>query len=768
MKRTFFLIVSLLTMMSVFSCKKNEEQAVTKLIPVTEGEVSASWEGGTCMFEYDIENPTQSGKIEPSSEADWIGDYRTGEYGIVRFTVAENDSESERTATVLLEYEDQSLEFVVRQSGKTIAGNSDFKIEFSEVTTTSFSAVITPSDAEMQYLALSSDMESMAGFEEDDLLFEDVISYYRKMAEGYGMTLAAVLEQFLVTGVYEDKVSGLESGADYCVFAFGVSVSGNEAERTTPIARAQVTTKTVEKVNVKFDINVEAEYTGTGAGAVADVQVKPDDTQIKYHCGLLTQMDFDINGAAMPDAAEGYFRSLINYYIYSEYTTEEIYDLVAINGNFSKKYDCEPKSNYWVVAFAVDEQLNIVSDIAYEEFQAPGLESDNKITLKTQDIKATSVRLVTTVTNDDPYWMGVMPAWRVEGMDDEYLMWSLVDYYDLAAEAISGNGDKLFEGLDPETEYVALAFGFDGGSYTTGLSRVDFTTASPGDPSECTFTFEIENLKPRSADVTVVPSDPSVAYYWNVFEADMTETEIRELIQADIDGQIESGSVADAAEYWAYSIVRGTDSYPCQFSPNSSYRVMAVAIDLTKGEYGGPYYFSDTFTTPEAVISDAYVSLDLSKYYDGDALFEYDSEKYAALKGKSLASVLTDKTGPVAHWYFTVMKWNEKYEDTSVYTDEVIIFNLVDNGLGQVDREDAQYILDWDTDYIAYAVAVDAEGNYGKVFRYKFMLDKEGASPIEEIVSAPGRMPAAAGACPADLGRKDFFGKVMDGKLARK
>lgn len=758
MKRTLIVTAFLVAVMSVLSCNKKDEQIVTRFLPVTEGDVSASWEGGTYSFEYEIENPTQSGKIETACDADWISDFRTGEYGLVKFTVAENASESERTATVYLEYENIEVEFAVCQEGKTVAGNSHFKIEFSNIGTTSFDALITPSDPEMTYLVLTSDMESMAGFEDDDVLYEDAIGYYKSMAEGYGMTLAAVLEQFLITGTYDDKVSGLESGREYCVFAFGVSVSGNDAERLTPIARASVTTRTVEKVDVNFDIQVETEYTGTGTGAVADVSVRPDDTQLRYHCGLMTQMDFDVNGASMPEAAEGYFRSLVNYYIYMEYVTEDIYDLVTVRGNFDKKYDCEPKSNYWVVAFAVDDQLNIVSEIAFEEFKAPGLESDNKIMLEVKDVDATTARLVTSVSNDDPYWMGIMPAWRVEGMDDEYLMWSLVDYYDLAAETVKGNVDRLFEDLDPETDYVALAFGFDGGSYTTGLSKAYITTDAPGDPSECTFEFTVSNLKARSGDITVTPSDPSVSYYWNVFEASMSEDSIRNLIQTNIEQQIEYGYVADAREYWQYSVIRGVDMYPCEFAPNTSYRVMAVAIDMNKGDYGGPYYFSEPFTTPEAVVSDAYVSLDLSKYYDGDELYAYDPENYKKFKGKADLVVNAELSGPVEHWYHMIYTWSDSYID---FSDEQIIVNIIG---GAVDKNNFEWPCSWDKEYAIFAVAVDADGNYGKVFRQKFSLDKDGASPIEEIVSAPGLSSALSGAPAYGMERKAFCGRALGRK----
>lgn len=724
---------------AVSSCEKPEEQAESPvLIAVTEGDVQAPWEGGKCTFLYEVENPTATGKIDPSTTSEWITDFFTGSYGEITFTVAENQDESSRTATVVVKYEDQSLEFNVVQAGKDEMGNSYLKIDIDSLTTSSMHVTVTPADPELTYLVLSSDMESMAGFEDDALLFEDAMSYYQSMADMYQTTLEEYLASFIITGEYDDTFSGLEPDTEYCVFAFGVSADGTEL--LTPIARASARTKAVEEVDVTFDITVETEY--TDAGSTADIVINPSDTDAKYWYLLLTQMDYDIYGAAMPDAVEGYLAYLINVWGYSGYTPEMIYDLYSVNGRQEISETLEPKSTYWISAFAWDEQCNITSEIAWVEFQAPGLESDNKISLEVKDVTATSAKFVTTVTNDDPYWIGIQPLADVAGWDDEYLMWALVDYYDIASEVVTGNQEKLFENLDPNTEYVAIAFGFDGGSWTTGLTRVDFTTSEAGDPSKCTFDFKIDNLKARSVDITVVPSDPSVSYHWDLFEADMTEEEIRTMFQENIDYQIEMGWVADALEFWQWTVVRGNNSYSwTTLTPESSYKVMAVAIDMTTGEYATDFVFHE-FTTPEAVLSDATVELDL-KWYDGDELYEYDPGMYAAFKDKAYTDVQASVSGPVAHYYYTVFNYSDGYEDPEVFSDEDVIYNLVDLQKGQMDRVSAQWLLNWDTEYIVIGIAVDADGNYGCSYRQKFICTRDGSSPIDEIVQSGQNASAA-------------------------
>lgn len=721
--------MTVLSLVIFFSCNKNEEKLNVGFNPVTEGDIDASWEGGTYTFEYTLENATES-MVEPVCQEEWISGWITGEYGKVTFTVAENPTEEERTAEVRLNYEDQSIEFKVRQEGRTVGGNEHFRIEFSNVGTTSFTAKVTPADMDMEYVVLSSDAASMVGFEDDELLFEDAMGYYRGMADNYGMTLAAAMEQFLVTGVYEDNMSNLESGTEYCVFAIGVSVLGDNAEMQAPIARAYVTTKTVDSVDVYLTINVESKYMGNGK-AQADVQILTDNTEIKYFAALLSQEDFDIYGASMPEAAEGYLKYFIVTQTAGGMTLDQLYEYYAYKGTYKHSYTCDAKEYYWMAAFAVDESMNIISKVFYERFQAPGLNSDNKITLEVKDVTAVSALIASTTTNEDPYWVGVTATASLYDWDDEYLMWAFVDYYDIASYLLYGSQQNLlFEDLYPETDYTALAFGFEEGSYTTGLTRAPFRTEKAGSPAECTFEFKITNLKPRKVDVEVIPSDPSVHYYYDLFPADYTIEEVREYYETACESQIASGVVKDASEYWRYTATyMGNDKYTFDITPDTRYWFVAMAVDIDAGKIVN-IEGSEPFKSPEPIISEASCELDLSSYYDGDELFEYDPI-YSKARGKAFLVVRTEVSGPAEHWYHMIFPWEDDYD---TYSDEKIIEDIVTR---VVDVETSSWYCSWDTEYVAYAVAMDADGNYGKLFRQRFTLTKDGVSPIDEILRMP-------------------------------
>ena len=200
-KIQFSTVLAILSLaLAVTSCEKPEETTKQpELVAVTEGNIAVPWEGGNFKIQYEINNPTATGEVITETEAEWISDFFTGTYGEVTFAVAENPDEASRTAAVSLEYEGQSLEFTILQAGKDEMGNSYFKIDIDSLTTYSMHVSVTPSDGTMTYLVLSSDMESMAGFEDDNVLFEDAMNYYKSMADMYGTTLEDYLASFLIT-----------------------------------------------------------------------------------------------------------------------------------------------------------------------------------------------------------------------------------------------------------------------------------------------------------------------------------------------------------------------------------------------------------------------------------------------------------------------------------------------------------------------------------------------------------------------------------------
>ena len=94
------------------------------------------------------------------------------------------------------------------------------------------------------------------------------------------------------------------------------------------------------------------------------------------------------------------------------------------------------------------------------------------------------------------------------------------------------------------------------------------------------------------------------------------------------------------------------------------------------------------------------------------------------------------------------MKWYTLFtgtdvSDATVYTDEILLRNLISQG--SVGGEERFYALPWNTISYFIAVAEDADGNYGPVFRKGLTPEQSKAAPISDLgLEAPDAKTQAA------------------------
>lgn len=94
----------------------------------------------------------------------------------------------------------------------------------------------------------------------------------------------------------------------------------------------------------------------------------------------------------------------------------------------------------------------------------------------------------------------------------------------LAEELLKGNISWPFEGLAPQTDYVAYAFGLTSEcEVTSALSKAEFTTLSSR-PVSCGFDLFATDVTTTSLTLNVVPTDDSVPYYFDLMTAEQYAT----------------------------------------------------------------------------------------------------------------------------------------------------------------------------------------------------------------------------------------------------
>lgn len=129
MKKTLSFLMSALVAVFFASCEKTNEQPggpddpddpdvpETGFVLTTPDAFDAEWRADTLVIEYTIENPTATGIVSASTDADWMT-FNTQTYGMIYVYVAENMSFEERTAEVLVKYESVEYKVTVKQTSR--------------------------------------------------------------------------------------------------------------------------------------------------------------------------------------------------------------------------------------------------------------------------------------------------------------------------------------------------------------------------------------------------------------------------------------------------------------------------------------------------------------------------------------------------------------------------------------------------------------------------------------------------------------------------
>lgn len=340
------------------------------------------------------------------------------------------------------------------------------------------------------------------------------------------------------------------------VLRFEVDANDTEAERTAVV---YVTWPGAEQVQ----LTVRQAPGEGGMSWVFDVQIEnwevtlnvtPSDDAQAYFADIQYYGVYEQMGLTPKEFAESVVADMIAFYGEAAgMTPEEVIAGMSIYGPASKPYGViMPGTKYIAFAFALSEAGEVVSDVKIENFETPPADSsDNRISIRVDNVTARTADVYYTTTNSDVYLYDVVPAAEIEGMTDEQAMTHIISNWSGYINYALTSGDHLYEAeyLEPGTDYVAVGFGYDVLTYTTALTKVAFHTDEPGDPAACEFGFRFESSGPGTVLVSVDPSDETVRYFWNLYDASASVDDIKALIEESIRTNTENGYYADVFEY---------------------------------------------------------------------------------------------------------------------------------------------------------------------------------------------------------------------------
>ena len=492
--------------------------------------------------------------------------------------------------------------------------------------------------------------------------------------------------------------------------------------------------KTTEEKGFKIEINdLHSSY--------CQVKVTPEDPAAQYFLGVATEEYF----ADFGPADEASIKATAANFIETQIIMNPDLSIGQLmhKGTYSREVTgLQPEQTFIVFACYTDDLGSPTSEITLIRETTPAVtESKTEFEIEIDQITATSATLFITPSTDEPYVWMELPEFVYKGMSTEELETFLLKNYKPFFPLHTNSGEMVHsfdDKLDPDTEYMIIVFGYDGG-LTTPLFTEKFRTLKPNDPTDVTFEITYSNLTARSASVTFKPSDASVAYLAIVAGEDELERNggptaegVKKLIDKEIKKAILVGDCEDRAEFAKYYAQRGTATGSFSLKPGMRHYACAVCLD-SEGEYASEVAIF-WFDAPQEGTTDASVSASVLKYFDGDALYAADPS-YSDFAGWAVVRLKFVLGGSATDAIFTIYPVDVLEQEGA--TDEDIRAMLLDDSLlGEYNfniEALTEVQLEWGYDYRLYAIPFDASENTGELFKLDIpALSKAGASPVSE------------------------------------
>lgn len=625
----------------------------------------------------------------------------------------------------------------------------DFVIEVKGITETTVEFTVTPANMEMTYIAMMTPKSYFDTFEgDDDALIYDDIAWFYDIAYNEGITFEECLAERLKSGVLTDTQENLDPDSEYYIYVYGLS---GEGDVITPLYTTLFKTLGTELTDTTFDVKVtDIDYTE------ATVSVTPSDKDALYFINVFSVADYEYYGGN-DKAFANHLKALRSHYLNLGATTDEmVANLGAVGTKQLTAENLTAGTTYYAYAIGINEEFVANSAATFVVFDTLTAKvSDLTFKVDITDIYYDHIDgSITPSNNNETYICSVQTADVLDRYaDDAALMDAIISdikyWSDIEASLHRGTMTlDAIAGLNPETEYIIVCFGYEGAP-TTAPHITPFTTvAASGDPKELIVTFEVADITHNSAMVITTPS--SGAYY---FTALIAATDFRTKSSAlggdDLAVAHFANDEIDFAAQWfgcsradyLYDIGAyiGMQSTPyTQLEPETEYVAYAIAVDVESGELASTKgYVSEPFITLEKVTSNALVTFHIDDYYDGTALAELDPQRFLNCKERAVVPYTITVNDTASEWYTAYFV--EDYTawgctDDDIYT--MLITYGYESGVDEVsvNRTSGVAVLPYDTAYSFLGLAKDAAGNYGHGTIEVIICTREGVSPAEEFL----------------------------------
>ena len=410
---------------------------------------------------------------------------------------------------------------------------------------------------------------------------------------------------------------------------------------------------------------------------------------------------------------------------------EEYLGMQLLTGNIDsvEVSGLEPETEYCIYAHGLDVEGNVLTGL-YKNYVSTVATELVDISFEiTADIYGTTVTIGIKPSDLEQKYMfdafktrSVPDGYTLEEFFQEYVDEQIAFYAQLgiSAESIiaqishTGNASSKAE-LEAETDYVCIAVSVNDIGTVNSAAGSEYFTTGEVLPSENIIEIDVTETKERSAAFTFMPSndDPYIfivdkAENW----ANLTNDKMAEKLLSVAGNNPDrfTGEHSDIAE----NLLPGTE-------------YVIIAAGWVQGTITTEP-FIEYFTTLTATVSDVTFRLLYDKYFDCDELAASHPE-YSGLSGFVAVPAKAETAGNVSKYMYHMFRGN--LMDSLEFTDDMAIDTLMHRNI--TDTPEIVFNAMYDIEYTFLGVAIDTNGNYGKVFRGKLSPVRDGVSPVEEF-----------------------------------
>ena len=472
------------------------------------------------------------------------------------------------------------------------------------------------------------------------------------------------------------------------------------------------------------------------SSVMATVEVEPLDKFAPYYMDILNDSDFQ---EATEHGFDDYMKWLLEHMSNTTGKSgKDVIDMISSYGNDGFILTTlTPETKYHAIAVGIGSNGMTTTEVISQEFTTLArIVSDNIFEISADDITPSTATVNVKTANDDPYILTIEPYSTTKDMSDEnlatYIIQSNMAWGGLEQMTYSGDSSHEHTGKSG-WEYEVIAFGYQDGAPTTGVTRYRFTMDEGNiNATSCTFTFshEFDNF---NMHLSVTPSDNTVVYVTNV----LATSELASLMK---DGKSKEDALKENLENLIESLVKDLgarpqavelislmdqESFSLKFDYSTEYIQWAVPVDQN-GYPTAPFSCSEPFTSPAEVVSDATINVGRYKVYNGTLLAGLYPDRFKNAKGYAVVDLTVQVNSDAESWWSYIAMG-----DLSAYKKETIIKNL--QIAPTQPNAVQQYILAyWGVNTI-FGIAQDADGLYGEPLLEVIHLSEDNVSPPTDI-----------------------------------